>query len=193
MAEPITYNNSPVARRGSGLTWLIPAIIIAAILIGYYAYSQHQKNLNPSTTATTQTPAATSTTQKAKNTDLSSAAAGTKATLSSIAINQVVTSRIFTIKSGSQTIYTVLAPGVSLPAKTTLKSGQQVAITGTLLSTNSDQFKALDLTASEKSALANQQLVLLVDSINISTANNSSTSNTSGTNTTQTNTGASAK
>ncbi|MBX4205386.1 MAG: hypothetical protein KW788_04370 [Candidatus Doudnabacteria bacterium] len=174
MAEPTTYTNVPYERKTNAWGWIIPLIIVAAAVAAYaYYHNRAGDNNTPAASSTTsQTSSGTTQSQSVQKTsDLSTATAGTRAQLSNIAISQVVSSRIFTIKSGSQTIYTILSPNVNLPNKTTLQTGQQVAITGTLVSTNSDQFKNLNLTAAEKSALGNQSLVLLVDQVTISGSN----------------------
>lgn len=198
MADQTTFpNRAPmIERQSSPWTWLIPAIIIAAVIVAYAATHRGNKNTTntsgTNTTTSQQEPTTTTQPQAVNNVaDLGTAAAGTTAQLSNIAINKVVSNRIFTIKSGNSTIYTVLSPSVTLPAQTTLKAGQQVAITGTLVSTNSDQFQNLNLTSTEKTALANQSLVLLVDNVNISNSSGStsgSTSNTSGNTSNSTNT-----
>jgi hypothetical protein len=172
MAEPTTYSNAPMAeRRTNPWAWIVPLLIIAAA-IAAYAYYQNRDQTNTNTqTSGTSTQTQTETHPINNATDLGTAAAGTTANLSNIAINQVVSDRLFTIKAGSQTIYSILSPNVTLPNQTTLKSGQQVAMTGTLVSTNSDMFNSLNLTAAEKSALTKQSLVLLVDQVTISGSN----------------------
>lgn len=184
MATPSTYSNSPtIENRSNPWAWIVPILIIAAGAVAYLYYHNKPNTSSTQTSGTSTTATSQEETHAITNsTDLGTAAAGSQATLSNIAISQVVSDRIFTIKAGSQTLYSVLSPNVTLPAKTNLQSGQQVAITGTLVSTNSDIYKNLNLTASEKTALAKQPLVLLVDQVTISGSNATTNPNTSGNN-----------
>jgi hypothetical protein len=172
MAEPSAYYSNQNTNRT--WTWLVPVLIIGAVLLAWaYYYNKPQTNTN-----STQTTPAESSQPVNNGSNLGTATAGTRAQLSNISINQVVSNRIFSIKSGNQTIYAILSPNVTLPNKTTLQAGQQVAITGTLVSTNSEQFTNLNLTQTEKTALTNQNLVLLVDQVTISGSNATSNPNT---------------
>lgn len=182
MADPTTYPNqtSFETRRQTAWSWLIPLLLIAAALAAYYTYANRNIASEQAAQITTTQQEQTQVQPVNKAEDLGTATAGTKAQLSNIAISQVVSNRIFTVRSGTSTIYTILSPNVTLPSQTTLQAGQQVAITGTLVSTNSDQFNSLNLSAGEKTALGNQQLVLLVDKVTISNTNTDNTN--SGTN-----------
>jgi hypothetical protein len=181
MADTTSFTPNPTETARRSFAWVLPLILLAALVIGYYIQSNRQNDGNSGTPAA-QTETGDSQSNQSVS-DLNNAAAGSSASLKGITIQKAIGSRIFTIgEAGGRSLYIILAAGAQLEDRTTLKEGQQVNISGTLMSPDSEGIKKLNLTQSEMQAIAGQSMVLVVDKIEIVNSTESDTQSNSETN-----------